>query len=95
MQLPVQNQIQQQSPEVYFIPPFVFPTVYEEEPPTVAYHSQTDDLPVYGLLLFIFFLLYENNFKYFYSPESIDPPSYAQAIRGTLYENRTNNNSQS
>lgn len=55
MQLPVQNQIQQQSPEVYFIPPFVFPTVYEEEPPTVSYHSQTDDLPVYGLLLLFFF----------------------------------------
>lgn len=39
--------------------------------------------------------LITNLFIYLFLTESIDPPSYAQAIRGTLYENGTNNNSQS
>lgn len=72
MQFPVNNQIQQESPEVTSIPPFIFPTL-DEEQSHVAEVSQSDDLPEY---------------------ESIDPPSYAQAIRGTLYESGTNNNSQ-
>lgn len=73
MQFPVNNQIQQESPEVTSIPPFIYPTFNDEEEEPVADVSQPDDLPEY---------------------ESIDPPSYAQAIRGTLYENGTNSNSQ-
>lgn len=53
MQLRMLNQIQeQQSPEVYFIPPFIFPRI-EEEQQSVSHISQSYDLPDYGLLAFL------------------------------------------
>lgn len=48
MQFPVHNQIDQESPEVTSIPPFIFPTLHEEERHVVNV-LQSDDLPEYGL----------------------------------------------